>query len=161
MGFLRQEYWSGLPFPSSGDLPDPEIEHRSPALEVDSLPSELPRKPSGLPGKLDDIVNSIFTFKRKHHTIFHSGCTNLHSHQQCEKSYLVFTPSIIREVFIKENCYLNEEQLASLELEMRGMRLFRERKSLFKRKRRLVQRKTNGRKNSKRAKNRSRKHARN
>ena len=44
---------------------------------------------------------------------------------------------------------------------MRGMRLFRERKSLFKRKRRLVQRKTNGRKNSKRAKNRSRKHARN
>lgn len=56
---------------------------------------------------------------------------------------------------------MNEEQLASLELEMRGMRLFRERKSLFKRKRRLVQRKTNGRKNSKRAKNRSRKHARN
>ena len=37
MGFSRQEYWSGLPFPSPGDLPDPEIEPRSPALQVDSL----------------------------------------------------------------------------------------------------------------------------
>ena len=36
-GFLRQEYWSGLPFPSPGDLPDPEIKPRSPALQVDSL----------------------------------------------------------------------------------------------------------------------------
>ena len=38
MGFSRQEYWSGLPFPSPGDLPDPGIEPRSPALQVDSLP---------------------------------------------------------------------------------------------------------------------------
>ena len=38
MGFSRQEYWSGLPFPSSGDLPDPGIEHRSPSLQADSLP---------------------------------------------------------------------------------------------------------------------------
>ena len=36
MGFSRQEYWSGLPFPSLGDLPDPEIEPGSPALQVDS-----------------------------------------------------------------------------------------------------------------------------
>ena len=43
MGFSRQEYWSGLPFPSPGDLPDPEIEPRSPALQTDALPSE----PSG------------------------------------------------------------------------------------------------------------------
>ena len=35
--FSRQESWSGLPFPTSGDLPDPEIEHTSPALQVDSL----------------------------------------------------------------------------------------------------------------------------
>ena len=45
MGFSRQEYWSGLPFPSSGDLPDPGTEPRSPALQVDSLPSEPPGKP--------------------------------------------------------------------------------------------------------------------
>ena len=41
MGFSRQEYWNGLPFPSSGDFPDPGIEPGSLALQVDSLPSEL------------------------------------------------------------------------------------------------------------------------
>ena len=40
MGFSRQEYWSGLPFPSTGDLPDPGIEPGSPALQADSLPTE-------------------------------------------------------------------------------------------------------------------------
>ena len=40
--FSRQEYWSGLPFASAGDLPDPGIEPRCPALQVDSLPSEPP-----------------------------------------------------------------------------------------------------------------------
>ena len=40
MGFSRQEYWSGLPFPSSGDLPNPETEPESPALQADSLPTE-------------------------------------------------------------------------------------------------------------------------
>ena len=44
MGFPRQEYWSGLPFPSPGDLPDPGIEPRSPALQADTLPSEPPGK---------------------------------------------------------------------------------------------------------------------
>ena len=42
MGFSRQEYWSGLPFPSPGDLPDPGLEPGSPALQADSLPSEPP-----------------------------------------------------------------------------------------------------------------------
>ena len=45
MGFSRQEYWSGLPFPSPGDLPDPGIEPGSPALQADSLPTELRGKP--------------------------------------------------------------------------------------------------------------------
>ena len=45
MGFSRQEYWSGLPFPSPGDLPDPGIEPRSPTLQADALTSELPGKP--------------------------------------------------------------------------------------------------------------------
>ena len=48
MGFSRQEYWSGLPFPSPGpspgDLPDPGIEPGSPALQTDALPSEPPGK---------------------------------------------------------------------------------------------------------------------
>ena len=46
MGFPRQEYWSGLPFPSPGLLPDPGIEPGSPALQADSLASEPPGKPS-------------------------------------------------------------------------------------------------------------------
>ena len=41
MGFSRQEYWSGLPFPSPGDLPDPAIEPQSPTLQADSLSTEL------------------------------------------------------------------------------------------------------------------------
>ena len=42
MRFSRQEYWSGLPFPSPGNLPNPGNEPRSPALQADTLPSELP-----------------------------------------------------------------------------------------------------------------------
>ena len=45
MGFSREEYWRGLPFPSPGDLPDPGIEPGSPALQADALPSEPPGKP--------------------------------------------------------------------------------------------------------------------
>ena len=44
MGFSRQEYWSGLPFPSPGDLPNPGIEPRSPTLQADALISEPPGK---------------------------------------------------------------------------------------------------------------------
>ena len=40
MGFSRQEYWSGLPFPPPRDLPDPGIKPRSPALQANSLPTE-------------------------------------------------------------------------------------------------------------------------
>ena len=40
MGFSKQDYWSGLPFPSPGDLPNPGIEPRSSALQADTLPPE-------------------------------------------------------------------------------------------------------------------------
>ena len=53
MGFSKQEYWSGLPFPSPGDLPDPGIKPRSPALQADSLPSEPPGKPMTI---LDPLI---------------------------------------------------------------------------------------------------------
>ena len=45
MGFSRQEYWSGLPFPSPGDLPDAGIKPGSPPLQADTLTSEPPGKP--------------------------------------------------------------------------------------------------------------------
>ena len=44
MGFSRQEYWSGVPFPSPGDLPDPGIEPGSRTLQADALPSKPPGK---------------------------------------------------------------------------------------------------------------------
>ena len=53
MGFPRQEYWNGLPFPSPGDLPDPGIEPGFPALQADSLPIELQGKPQ--PFKMDNV----------------------------------------------------------------------------------------------------------
>ena len=61
MGFSRQEYWSGLPFPSPGDLPDPGTEPGSPALKADAFPSEPP-------GKQGSLANAISTFG----TIVHS-----------------------------------------------------------------------------------------
>ena len=45
LGISRQKYWSGFPFPSPGDLPNPGIKARSPALQADTLPSEPPGKP--------------------------------------------------------------------------------------------------------------------
>ena len=55
MGFSKQDYWNGLPFPPPGDLPDPGIESRSPASQAGSLPSEPPRKPNA--------VGLVFFFK--------------------------------------------------------------------------------------------------
>ena len=51
--FSRQEYWSGLPFPSPGDLPNPGIEPRSSALQVDSLPSDHKGSPVGTTSSLN------------------------------------------------------------------------------------------------------------
>ena len=52
MGFSRQEHWSGLPFPSPGYLPNPGIEPRSPALQADSLLTELQGKPLNIKGQV-------------------------------------------------------------------------------------------------------------
>ena len=56
MELSRQKYWSGLPFPSPEDLPNPGIEFGSPALQADSLPSEPPGKPLLSAFYVPDIV---------------------------------------------------------------------------------------------------------
>ena len=55
MAFPRQEYWSGLPFPSPGDLPDPGVEPKSPTLQADSLPTETQGSPQGARGEKKQV----------------------------------------------------------------------------------------------------------
>ena len=68
MEFSRQEYWSGLPFPSPGDLPDPGIEPQSPALQADTLSSEPLGKPfpemeiTNISWKLQNLCVPYFPF---------------------------------------------------------------------------------------------------
>ena len=57
MGFSRQEYWMGWPFPSPGHLPNPRIEPGSPALQADSLPSKPPGKPKHSQG--NSIIKAL------------------------------------------------------------------------------------------------------
>jgi len=66
MGFSRQEYWCGLPFPSPGALPDPGMEPRSPALQADSLQSKPPGKPHLTPhGHLNTAIFLSLIFLEK------------------------------------------------------------------------------------------------
>ena len=65
MGFSRQEYWSGLPFPSPGDLPDPGTKPRSPALQADALPSEPQEKPTTPRWNTIYVTIQTYTLKKQ------------------------------------------------------------------------------------------------
>ena len=70
----RQEYWSELPCPPPGDLPKPSFECRSPALQVDSLPAELPGKPqrhSSQKHLASDIIMTLFFIEFIFEVIFY------------------------------------------------------------------------------------------
>ena len=67
MGFSRQEYWSGLPFPSPGDFPDPGIEPRSPALEADTLTSEPPNEETDK--RLNSKIYKQLNIRKANHPI--------------------------------------------------------------------------------------------
>ena len=71
MGFSRQEYWNGLPFPSPRDLPDPGFKPRSPALQVDSLPTEPQAKPSIFlaKGKLNSLSQKKESYCIREHQL--------------------------------------------------------------------------------------------
>ena len=60
MKFSRPEYWSGLPFPSPGDLPNPEIKPRSPALQADPLPAKPQGKPKNTGVVSLSLLQGIF-----------------------------------------------------------------------------------------------------
>ena len=70
MEFSRQEYWSGLPFPSPGNIPDPGIKPRSPTLQADALLSEPPGKPKEGPERILQI------FWEKYKLVLQPGTTD-------------------------------------------------------------------------------------
>ena len=72
MGFSRKEYWSGLPFPSPGDLPNPGIESGSPTLQADALTSEPPGKP---PNVRPDTIKLVEENTGK--TLFDINCSKV------------------------------------------------------------------------------------
>ena len=77
MEFSRPEYWSGLPFPSPGDLPGPGIEPRSPALQVDSLLSESPGKPKNTGMGSLSILQGIFPMQESNRGVSNEkACTS-------------------------------------------------------------------------------------
>ena len=71
MEFSRQEYWSGLPFPSPGGLPNPETEPRSPTLKADSLPTELPGKPKNTGVNSRSLLQGIFPTQELNQGLLH------------------------------------------------------------------------------------------
>ena len=80
MGFSRQEYWSGLPCPPPGDLPNPGIKPRSPSLQADSLPSEPPGKPMSTGVGSLSLLQVIFPTQE-------SSWDLLHCRSLCQLSY--------------------------------------------------------------------------
>ena len=74
-GFSRQEHWSGLPFPSPGDLPHPGIEPRSPALQADSLLSRPPEKPRNIGVDSLSLLQGIFPTQESNRGLLHGRQT--------------------------------------------------------------------------------------
>ena len=88
MGFSRQECWSGLPFPSPGDLPDSGIESGSPTLQADALPSEPPGKPIPKKGSAKECSNylTIALISHANKVLFKILQTRLEQHVNWELS---------------------------------------------------------------------------
>ena len=107
MGFSRQEYWSGLPCPPPGDLPNPWIKPRSPALQADSLSSELPGKPMNTGVGSLSPLQGIFLTQESNWGLLHcrqilcrlsyQGSPNI-THTQNLKKMIVVVQSLLSHV---------------------------------------------------------------
>ena len=85
-GILQARSWSEWPFPSPGDLPNPGIEPRSPALQVDSLPTEPPRKPQNTGVSGLSLLQQIFLTQESNSGLLH--CRWILHQLSCEGSFL-------------------------------------------------------------------------
>ena len=97
MGFSRQEYWSGVPLPSPGGLPNPGIEPRSPALQADALPSEPPGRP--LDREVHQNSSKELGFRGTQFcciTLFSAPCFSVSSHDLPLTSVTVLGPTQIQ-----------------------------------------------------------------
>ena len=113
MGFSRQEYWIGLPFPSPEDLPNSGIKPRSPVLQADSSPLEIPRKPQCI---IRCFINHELSYKciLPFYTVYNSWFIG----------HLFFSSQKIktgskkearaRDILLTESKYIMKEMLADL-----------------------------------------------
>ena len=132
MGFSRQEYWSELPFPSPRDLPDPGIKLRSPTLQANSLPSELPGKPNKFSLNLNQMskVHDLNFFEMMSWNF--SGCENiipdLHwcqlqkkkKKKQNRKPWAIIMLTIAREIKDKDELYCFMERYCFTNLNLKN-----------------------------------------
>ena len=99
MGFLMQEYWSGLPCPHPGDLPNPVIERKYPALQANSLRSEPPGKPTNTGVVCHFLLQGIFLTQVSALHLLHWQANSLPlSHQGSDKGF---------SLWINDNYMLN------------------------------------------------------
>ena len=104
MKFSRQEYWSRLPFPSPGDLPNPGIEPGSPALQADSLPAEPPRKPKNTGVGSHSLLQGIFPTQGSHLDLLH--CRQILYHLSHQESHITIKVMILKRYTIFINICL-------------------------------------------------------
>ena len=115
MRFSRQEYWNGLPFPSPGVLPNPGLESRSPALQADSLPSDLPGKPSLLGGV--KMSGPLWSFPT---SLCSSPCEHFHCITICFSFLWLLWQIIALGGLKQQKCILAVLKPRSLKLVSRG-----------------------------------------
>ena len=92
MGFSRQEYWSGLPFLSPGDLPDSGIKLRSPKLQVNSLPSEPPGKPKNTGVGSLSLLQGNFLTQESNWGLLHCSWVLYHLNHHGSPSWIYLIP---------------------------------------------------------------------
>ena len=107
VGFSRQEYWSGLPHPPPGDLPNPGIKPRSSTLQVDSLPSEPPGKPKNTGVSSPSLLHGIFPTQKLNQSLLH--CRQI----LYQLSYLGGSNILLREETSPSNLASCSQQIQS------------------------------------------------